>query len=481
VSARGSTATAIATGLPLARSWALLLPVLAAVAVRALLAWDASDAALLGDEATLQRFGRIWQQHGVYVGEWPPVYPWLLSTLQGLSGEPANVAWGRAFNVLCSSLVVVATMGLAHELGGRRTALLAGWFGALSPALSIWAALLYTEALFVLVFVSALWLTVRMAQSERPSRSAPFVIGALLGFGALVRAAGLILLVAVVLGAAVARFAGRSGDTRRARAKRAAAEGLAILTTGLLMLSPWVVRNTLVSGELEWASATGSMNMALGWSGGRIPFERVGLDDAVVYAAPLGGLRRWLEAPGPAVPGAEVFADGTNMARYAPARMRAVLREHPGWALRSRLVHVSELCSPLSFAHRAVRTGQLDGLARQPVLRRLYTSGGAALTALCCALAVVGVARRAYSPAVGWLAAAVAAAHLVVPLLMFGISRFRAPLDPLILCFAALALAPRSPGASCRPWWVAAGLAAVLAGALLVMAPVVHAALRASW
>jgi uncharacterized membrane protein len=87
--------------------------------------------------------------------------------LQALFGEPASIAWARVFNVLCSSLVVALTMGLAHELGGRRTALLAGWFGALSPTLSIWGALLYTEALFVAVFVTALWLLVRMLQDER--------------------------------------------------------------------------------------------------------------------------------------------------------------------------------------------------------------------------------------------------------------------------------------------------------------------------
>lgn len=466
---------------------ALALPVLAAILVRAVLAFDAVDAPLLGDEATLQRFGRLWQLHGVYVGEWPPVYPWLLATLHGLCGEPANVVWARVFNVLCSSLVVVATMGLAREIAGWRTALLAGWFAALSPALSIWAALLYTEALFVLVFVAALWLLVRLLQSERPSRAAPFVVGALLGFGALIRAAGLILLVAVAVGAAVARCTGRSADARRARATRASAEGLAILVTGLCVLVPWIVRNTLITGELRWASATGSMNIALGWSGGRIPFERVGLDDAAIYAAPLGGLRRWLEAPGPAVPGVEVFADGTNMETYAPARMREVLREHPGWALRSRLVHVSELCSPLSFGHRAVRMGQLDGVARQPLPRRVYTVGGAALTVLLLALAVAGVARRGYSPAVGWLAAAVAAAHLVVPLLMFGISRFRAPLEPLIVVFAALALAPgpvtlqQHARASRRAVWVAAALAVLLLATLAVMAPVADAALRATW
>ena len=475
-----------------ARALALVLPVLAAALVRAGLAWDASDAPLLGDEATLQRFGRIWQLHGVYVGEWPPVYPWLLSTLQGFFGEPANVAWARAFNALCSTLVVVATMGLAAEVGGRRAAVLAGWFAALSPALSIWAALLYTEALFVLVFVTALWLAVRMSQSERGLRAAPFVVGALLGFGAVIRAAGLILLVAVAVGAAVARLTGgrdgpRTAGAQRLRAMRACAEALAILVTGLLVLLPWVVRNTLVTGELRWASATGSTNMALGWSGARIPFERVGLDDKTIYGAPLGGMRRRLEAPGPAIPGVEVFSDGTNMEAFAPARMREVLREHPGWALRSRLVHVSELCSPLSFAHRAVRTGQLDRLERSTLLRRTFTVGGAALTALLLSFALVGVARGRYSPAVGWLAAAVAAAHLVVPLLMFGISRFRAPLDPLILVFAALAFVPRPapphvhPGVSRRARWVAGALVALWCLTQAVMLPVTSTALRATW
>jgi hypothetical protein len=474
------------TGWSVAPALALVWPVLVAALVRAVLAWDASDAPLLGDEATLQRFGRLWQQHGVYVGEWPPVYPWLLSTLHGLCGEPANVMWARAFNALCSTLVVVVTMGLAREVGGRRAALLAGWFAALSPALSIWAALLYTEALFVLVFVTSLWLLVRMLQDERTSRAAPFVVGALLGFGALIRAAGLILLFAVALGAALARVTGRSDEARSVRTVRASAEGLAILVTGLCVLLPWVVRNTLVIGEARWASATGSTNMALGWSGGRIEFERVGIDEGAVYAAPLGCLRRWLEAPGPEVPGTEVFVEGTNMETYAAARLGAVLREHPGWALRSRLVHVSELCSPLSFAHRAVRTDQLDGVARHALPRRVFTVGGAVSTVLLFALALVGVARRGYSRAVGWLAAAVAAAHLVVPLLMFGISRFRAPLDPLILVFAALAFVPLPPGklsdaAARHVPWVAVALAALFCVTLAVMAPVAVAALRATW
>lgn len=455
------------------RWWPFALPILVAALLRGALTWDALDAPLLGDEATLQRLARTWDQYGVYVGEWPPVFPWLLTTLRRLVGDPENIAWMRALDTLASLLVVVATMALAHTLGGRRVALVAGWFAALDLALAIWSALLFTEALYVLVFMLALCVLARAFAGARVTTALLFLVGGLLGVGALVRAAGLVLLFAVAIGAAVAR--GYRPPEGEAPLARRAVAALLVVVAGLAVMLPWSVRNTQVLGASAWASPTGTGNVALGWSGARIVFERVGVADEDVYAAPLGGLRRWLERPGPSVPGPEVFAEGANMERWARERVVEVVTTHPGWAVRSRVLHVSELFSPLSFAHRALRLGQLEGCARRPWLRRALLVGGALTSVALFGLAVVGVARRRYPEWWWWIAASIALAHLVVPLAMFGISRFRAPLEPILIVFAALAFSrdaePRAAGGRARVWVPAL----VLGGALIVMTPVVYA------
>ncbi|MEZ6017415.1 MAG: glycosyltransferase family 39 protein [Planctomycetota bacterium] len=477
-------------------AWAL--PLLFAALVRIALAADAADGPLLGDEATLRRLGNLWATHGVYVGEWPPVIPWLLARLQGLVGLGPNLAWLRGLDVVFSTATVGVIMALVARLGGRRAGLVAGWVAAQHVALAIWSALIFTEALFVLVFAVALALVARLFDADRaPSARArgwlPFAIGAWLGVGLLVRAAGLVLTVAV--GAAVflarareeqARAPGpRLGAIVAAPATRGLVEAAAIIVAALVVLLPWSMRSTLVVGASKWASATGAGNIVLGWSGAPIPFERAGLESSAIDAAPLGGLRHWLEAPGPSVPGPEVFADGTRMQGYARERVREVLTTHPGWAIRSRIIGVSDVFSPLSFAHRALRLGQLDGIAQRPWARRALLLGGALSSVAVLGLALVAAARRVAPPWFEVLALLLVLAHVAVPLAMFGISRFRAPLEPVLIALAALACTrptdpSRAPTGITRKLIVGA-LSALAVVTQLVSLPVVVAALRTSW
>jgi len=456
---------------------AVAAPLVVALAVRALLALDASDGPLLGDEATLRRLAELWREHGVYVGEWPPVFPWLLAQLQRLAGEAAGLALMRGLNVAAATAVVAATMALARELGGRRAALAAGWIAALSPAVAIWGGLLFTEAPFVALTTAALALLARRLNSDEGTRHLPWICGLLLGAAALVRAAGLLLIGAVVVGVFVAR--GRRG------LMRGVADAAAIAALALLVLAPWSVRSTTVAGRSKWASGTGPANIVLGWSGAPIPFERAGLADADVHGAPLGSLRRWLERPGPTVPGPEVLAERGGLAAYAPERVREVLREHPGWAVRSRIVHLAELFSPQSFGHRAARLGQLDGLSARPWLRRAFSLGGALLTVATFACAFWALNRGSLAAAHRRILFGFAAAHVAVPLLMFGISRFRAPLEPVVIAVAALLWSSASAGAARDrrgPDTATAGTLAALYGAgLLVTLPVVWTAVRAGW
>ena len=463
--------------------WAL--PLAVALVLRALLASAASAGPLLGDEATLRRLAAMWREHGVYTGEWPPAFPWALARLSDLFGPEAGLVWMRAVNVIAATAVVAATMALAWELAegqpggprrGRRAALAAGWIAALSPAVAIWGALLFTEAPFVALTTSALVLLARRARVAESPRSLPWIAGLLLGSAALVRAAGLLLILALAGGMLWAR--GRRGI------QRGCVDAAAILALAFAVLAPWAVHQTLLAGRSKWASGTGPANIVLGWSGAPIPFERAGLSDADIYAAPLGSLRRALEARGPAVPGPEVLAVSGGLAAYAPERVREVLREHPGWALRSRIVHLGELFSAQSFLHRAARLGQLPGLASRPWLRRGVTFGAVLCTGGTVLLAVRALAQGLGAPAQRRILAAFAAAHVVVPFLMFGISRFRAPLEPVIIALAALLWSQTSaPEATPRPAdrRLAAGLGLCYALCTAVTLPVVWAALCAAW
>lgn len=470
-------------------------PLLVAALVRAALCWDAANAPLLGDEAGLVRDAKSWAEHGLYAGIWPPAYPALLRITTSLFGD-AGVLAARVFNALCSCLVVALTMGVAHRVGGRRTAVLAGWFTALHLSMAIWAGLLYTEALFVALTLAAVWSALYTTSFARPPTGSLVVTGVLLGLASTVRAVGAPIVFVVCSALLIDRLQ-RLWQRRRSAAAQDAEPGsgsasgpgawvdagLAFavpLAAAAIVMLPMAIQQTSAVGASSWISFTGPVNMAVGWSGTPVPFDRARLDEASITASPLGPLRAWAELPGPERPPDHVLSNEVPFREWVPGRIKSSLREHPGWVLRSRLTSLSDLFSPVSFFHRSQRLGQLDTLEVHSIMRRATAIWCAGFGAVLAALALIGIGRARYSNGWWWLSAGFFALHVAIPLAMFGVSRFRAPLEPFIVIFASLAFVAKSDAHGARP---ARSLmpAIVIALSYLLALPIVIASIRAVW
>lgn len=463
------------------RRWALIAPIVAAAVMRAVFVRAGWNAPLFGDEAALERLVRQWELNGLYTGKWPPAYPWLLKCLHGVFGDSwQNVA--RVVNGVASTIGVGLTMALASHVGNRRTTIVAGWISALLLSSAAWSALLFTEAVFIVVVLGVCLLIARGMESEGNRRRLFLLAGVAIGVGCLLRAAGVLVFGGIVGGAALAVFI-ETQDTRRPRwiaAVSALRAALWLVVPALLVLLPWATRNGRLMGESAWLSPTGSGNVALGWSGIVIPFERVGLDPDAIRSAPLGGMRHWLDAPGPRLPTVEeIKASGTS-SEWAWGHLEHVVREYPGWTLRSRATNLSDLVSPVSFLHRALRLGQLDGLPGARWSHRLLVVGGV-LTSLLVLVLVAWSVTRARGPTWWWcMLGGISLAHALIPMMMFGISRFRAPWEPLLVVAAALAVTTHGvPGRTRRI--VGAALCVVLVACLLIALPIVWAVVGDGW
>jgi 4-amino-4-deoxy-L-arabinose transferase-like glycosyltransferase len=154
----------------------------------------------------------------------PPLYPVILGGLYAATGK--NVAAGRALSALLGALAVGAFFLWAESLYGRRRALLLALAFAAWPA-HLWVSgELLTEPLFMLLVVGSLGAL---------GRGRTLLAGVLLGLAVLTRPSGLLLLLPAGLFVLSA--------PRRIR-------GLALLVVPVvLLLAPWVARNTAIHGR----------------------------------------------------------------------------------------------------------------------------------------------------------------------------------------------------------------------------------------
>jgi 4-amino-4-deoxy-L-arabinose transferase-like glycosyltransferase len=160
---------------------------------------------------------------------------------------PGHAIAGVA-NALVGATLAVVTWALARHAMNETRARAAGWIVALHPGLVLYAALVMSEPLAVLLTLTAFWLAVRDA---RPRRGIAF--GALvLGVAALVRPQALLCAPFLALVAP-------ERDLRTLLAGAAAACAVA-----LVPVLPWTVRNCRVMDSCALVSTNGGWNLAIG-------------------------------------------------------------------------------------------------------------------------------------------------------------------------------------------------------------------------
>lgn len=384
------------------------------------------SARLVGDEVTWTAWGQEIASPEVAFSPgasrilfYPPVYPYFIAVLHSAFGSLLAVKLAQA---LLGALLVPAVGRLGARLFGDRAGSLAAVFTAAYPDLIWFSAHFWSETLFLaLVF----WGFERLlAASEPGGREAALMAGLLFGLAALTREPALYF---VPIGAL---FLLREPAGRRLAA--------VFLLATLGVVAPWTLRNHLVYDAFVPVSTFGPFNLWLG---------NTRATRAEVYAEYA------------AVPG--------RIGKYRHTQRRAVeaiAERQPGWIfekLRDELPRFWEADSQ-ALAH--LRRGAYESAS--PGAARLASAAVVLPYLAALALFVLGVARAPVGRGAALLLVFVAY-YVLLHVASHGFARFRLPVLPILLLFAAAGLERPEAPASLRRRAAAVVLGVVLAACVV--------------
>jgi 4-amino-4-deoxy-L-arabinose transferase-like glycosyltransferase len=459
---------------------AIAIIALAGVALRGILLWLVLPLDIQSDEANYLYLALVKERLGIYLDQhryfWPPGYPWLLSkSIHAFGIDGLNVL--RGLQVALSSVIGVTTMLFAWRLFSRRAAIVAGVLWAVDLPLGAYTHFLWTETIFLSLLLPALWHFVRAMDradegSDREATLRLLLSGVLFGLALYIKEYVLFLvpLLAVVL-ALRSRSEGLGEALRRA--------SLPVLAVAVVTL-PWTLRNHEVYGRTVIGGATLGENVYVGLNARSMNFDVLPLRKrrADLGLPQIDTLARsWFtEIPAGWTPedrdgNGEVEIRDAGWDRefesiHAIDRHSSQLREglafaveHPAWTLRTRLKKWSELVTPLSFftRHQAMAMypegSVVAGAMRGPLV--LLALAISTLTMVLGAAGYFLTLQRGPGRAVF----TVLIGYVVLTSLLVAMSRFRVPLEPILVVLTAgwLAHGPRDRS---RPRVI--GLAATL-------------------
>lgn len=476
-----------------ARHWPLALVLLLALALRVAL-WDRLPrTGLIGDEAEYLAAadwlaqGRGFAWHLGWLWTRAPIYPLFLAAHLRLFGF--DLAPIYATQTLLSLLNVALVYALGRQLFGERAAWaapLAALLAAIYLPFAAYAQLLLGETLYLTLLLGA-FVALGGWSPARRAVGLLLVAGGLLGLATLTRGLTLAFLPLAALWVALVA-------QRTARSWLRAA--LALTLSALAVIGPWAVYASRTYGGMVLVDTTGAFNLLLG---ARTAYDGARTDAPTrnfvlaLLAERLSGEQRHRLLAGPT-------GDGRGSCLFAQAdpRLLAAL-ERPvasiSQAERQQLMTAEALCllraAPGAFVAKSLvelvdffqinytgaeRLSDGFALGRLP---RWWTTAlfwlDDTLYIIALPLAVLGWALVRSGERGAPLATLIGLwwlTNLLTAPLLFAINRFRLPLLPFVLLFAAYALTrlPRDWRALRTPYGLACTtLAALLA--LLAIAP----------
>jgi len=330
----------------------------------------------------------------------PPGYPAFLGAVVAHGGD---LGTARRIQALLSALTPLFVYSLSAALGGRALARLASGLVAFDPVLVGFSHLLWSETLYLFLFLAGLALWIRGFAPLRPWRW--LGAGALFGAAAYARPQ-LLTFVPFLLAAAAWRARATQTWRRGALAALALAVGL-----GCALL-PWSAHQWQRRGELVLVSTNGPYNLLVGTDPTALFVDK---DDH--WSSSWGYLADRRYEQGPAL-------------RVAWLRIAS----RPLLFLRKSLWEAAHLFTLDSFVLRHLRNGWYGEQARAWLPTAVLATG--AFSALLTALGFIGLVLM--PPSAFRSAAGLALLHA---LLLFGatfsLSRFAVPLRPLLAVGAA--------------------------------------------
>lgn len=360
----------------------------------------------------------------------PPGYPVVLAAVDLVGG-----GW-TAMRIL-GALLGVATVALifliAQRIWDRRVAVVAGGIAAVFPPLVVLNVSLLSEVLFLPLALASIWAVLAFRDDRRLRWAA--AAGVLCGLAVLTRVNGLPLVLALAFGVWVLspRFS-----------RRALVAPAVVVLAMVLTLLPWVVRNTLEFDRLVGVSTGGGYALA----GTYNEESRERADHAGRPFSP-NRLRTFQDEF------RRRDLDEDELVGEMNGQATDFMKDNPGYVVKTVLWNVPRVfdVERSDEFERAFASSQVQAVGVENIdspfvyLLALY-----AVVLLAVAGAVVQARgsglRRA--PSFVWAAPLLL---LIPPLVIYGLPRYRAPVDPFLVLLAAVAvvaLADARRGAS-RP------------------------------
>ena len=420
---------------------ALVPPLLVAAAVRAAVALAFAGTEPAGDERAYLLLGESLRLEGSYDGIWAPGYPALIAALGGVFGEATTAAL-RGLQVLLGTWIVGWVGVVGATVGGRSNGVLAAWIAALYLPLAGYSGLLFSEPVHLALFTPAVALLARWAESQgawaEPQEAAGprrlVAAGVLLGLSTLVRESTLLFLPFLAL------WILRPGAPELHLRVRPA---LTLVACALATILPWTLRNASVHGALVPVAISTGGSAHVGLNAHDVNYDLAGLGDDPARAP--GALRAAIRGPAPEpwAPAAE--GPPAARARANVASGLGFAARHPLYFLRSRAVELVDLLSPLSFPVRSLRLADPGAPLASPWSRWLFAALAVLMVPLLLLAALRGATAMVSSGAHRGLLLSVSAGVLASALVN-GLTRYRLPALPLLIAFAALAIAGTREG-----------------------------------
>lgn len=343
----------------------------------------------------------------------PPGYPLFLAGVYEASRPVTRDRWAvaRVAQALLGTLAVALIGIVAGQLWGRRTALAAMGLGALSLPLVLVGGTLLSETLFVALELGAVAAALAHRRSRRPLAWVALA-GVLVGLATLTRTNGPALLLVLVPAVWTAR-------PRLAR--RALTRPIVLVAAAALVVAPWTVRNAVaMDAFVPVNTESGSAFAGVYNDAARTDQTRPGA---------------WL--PRQRVPELRSVLEGSpqepRLQRRLLSRSIAYAWDHPLYVAEVAARNLARLLGLEGPSWWRFSAGTMD-------VPTPAADAAAYAFFVLAALAVAGLAMPARRRAPGWLLALPAVLlATVVPLV--GETRFRAPIDPFLAIFAALAVA----------------------------------------
>ncbi len=357
-----------------------------------------------------------------------PLYAYFLGGIYALTG--GSIAVARAAGLALGLVTVFLLMRIGRRTVGERAGLLAGFAYGIYPIALRYEGDLLVEGLYILFAMAALLAQLRAL--DRPTRGRWFTTGVLYGFAAITRPNILIVALAVPFVTALGRRLSRAALPELAPMPARAALGEALLFAAGLVLPiiPVTLHNALAGGDFVPIASQGGVNFYIGNNpvadgytaivpGTRATW-RGGHDDAVALAERAAG--RPLRA--------------SEVSRYWTAQGLTFLRAEPVAALRlyARKLYLFWWGAEISNNEHIYFLRRYS----PPMQATLWHAGLYVPFGLVAPLAVLGMGlgwvrlRARVVPLIAYVVL-----YMISVVLFFVCARFRLPVVPVLLLFAA--------------------------------------------